>query len=492
MLTGGSLEAETDGAIFGKTVAGGVWKYLFYTDSLILASINVECVCRTDGGYSTSTMVFDMSTYLSKTDITHRFVGADVTQQMRLVVIAVPMASELSTQNVGTALTATAATNVELTQTFVPTVNGSLQYVYLALELVGATMQVDVCGDVTFSTGNRPEATRLSRSTSVTDMGIYAGAKHLYRYAFANNVARLDMGVTYAIKFKATAGSFNYSYANPGGYASGNLWIGDAIASTSDVYFQVHSMQLPMLTVYLKGPTGSTTDVKVCCTPRDSINFAFMDDGSGVWPDLYPSPDVRYDTSLPTTYPPSLQVSNSLTRMSCFPTTTQTVEREVQLLGTVRNGTSPPTPTTLGNFMFYSFSASQANYMFSTLDMPHDWAIGTPLEIHIHWCCNSIVAGNVVWELMYNVAPIGDNFNMTGTTLPVVIVANDTVNLYKHMYTTLNRDMDMSTITTDGMIVNMRLTRRGNDPLDNYGNTVYLFSWGCHYQSNRVGSVFRY
>jgi hypothetical protein len=163
-------------------------------------------------------------------------------------------------------------------------------------------------------------------------------------------------------------------------------------------------------------------------------------------------------------------------------TTLLTSTKEINLMAGVRFFSGPSaTHAAIGNFQIWDFKGNADNEIGMTLDVPHDYTLGTPIEVHVHWFAEDNTAGNIDWSLSYNIATVTGVFDVTGTTAPTVSVANSATT-YKHVTTVLIAALDMSSVVADGACVQFRLQRLGS--ADTYNKGAYVVSVGCHYQAS--------
>ena len=77
-------------------------------------------------------------------------------------------------------------------------------------------------------------------------------------------------------------------------------------------------------------------------------------------------------------------------------------------------GATSPTWGTLRNGLnTWIFAANLDQEIEGAVQLPHDYAEGTDLKLHIHWIPMNTDTGNVVWEYEYTVASIGSAFPAT-------------------------------------------------------------------------------
>lgn len=148
-----------------------------------------------------------------------------------------------------------------------------------------------------------------------------------------------------------------------------------------------------------------------------------------------------------------------------------------------------------GGIRAHQFMA-EGDEAFVNFHMPHDYVMGTPIYIHVHWSHNSTVVtgGSVTWafEIMYakghNQAPFGP---------PVVVAVIDNVNTiqYQHQIaegvaSTVGGSavlLNTDDLEVDG-IVQCRLYLDSNDITTSDVSTVepYAHFVDIHYQSTGI------
>jgi enhancing lycopene biosynthesis protein 2 len=168
---------------------------------------------------------------------------------------------------------------------------------------------------------------------------------------------------------------------------------------------------------------------------------------------------------------------------------TTKINREWQLLSSARSvGAAASTFSIINNYAFYGFSGSQNNELYASMDIPHDYRLGSDIIIHIHWFSASTSPGNVDWVLTYNIGINNGYFTTTGGTVAATVsVPVNTVTAEKHMYNEI-ATISGSTITANNAIINFKLQRLGNT--DTYNDLVYLCSFSSHYQWGQIGDIF--
>lgn len=158
---------------------------------------------------------------------------------------------------------------------------------------------------------------------------------------------------------------------------------------------------------------------------------------------------------------------------------------EFNLLGNTRIAANAPSLSLIGNFYLFNWTPGTSNLVLTTsMDIPHDYLFGTDIIVHTHYFCATTTAGNVRWQIIYDIGIAGGSYNTTGVTLPAVDIPN-VASSNGHIYAEIGT-IPGSTITVDGAVINITIWRLG--AVDSYNGNVYTTSFGCHYQTNRLGS----
>lgn len=154
-------------------------------------------------------------------------------------------------------------------------------------------------------------------------------------------------------------------------------------------------------------------------------------------------------------------------------------------------GTDPAWDTTVGGYLFDGNTSKE--YLAYTLQLPHHWAEGTTLVPHVHWTkttsATATTTTNVMWELAYRWAPIGEVFDGTWTTLSAATTVAGTPDSNAqdvHLITELG-EIDSSGKGISDMLL-LLLDREPNDAADTYGSDARLLSFDLHAQIDSAGS----
>jgi hypothetical protein len=150
----------------------------------------------------------------------------------------------------------------------------------------------------------------------------------------------------------------------------------------------------------------------------------------------------------------------------------------------------------LGGIKAHQFAEGQDAYC--KFHLPHDYAMGTDLFIHVHWLHNStlVTGGSVTWVMETTYAK-GHNQGAFQTPVLVSVVQSASTTQYQHMIaeTALSVSggsavqLDTNTIEPDGLIV-CRIYLDSNDMTVSSGPVPnpYAIEVDIHYQSTIIGT----
>jgi hypothetical protein len=131
----------------------------------------------------------------------------------------------------------------------------------------------------------------------------------------------------------------------------------------------------------------------------------------------------------------------------------------------------------------YTFSQSQEQEAYFTVQLPHTYKEGTDLHPHIHWFPTNTNAGSVVWGLEYTIASISATIGNT-TIINCVDPADGTAN--KHQI------CNFPTINGSGLGISdhiiCRLFRDASAITDDYTTEAGVLEFDFHHEVNTLGS----
>lgn len=142
-----------------------------------------------------------------------------------------------------------------------------------------------------------------------------------------------------------------------------------------------------------------------------------------------------------------------------------------------------------------SFAAAATNTVAIAVQMPHGWAMDTPIEPHVHWMKTTSAAGDVVWELKYQYARINGVFPGSYTTITTTTMSSivtDTNTALQHLISDFAAITIPSPDNTESVMILCLLSRLGGDGADTYGAACKLLEFDIHYQASAIGSSTEY
>lgn len=135
---------------------------------------------------------------------------------------------------------------------------------------------------------------------------------------------------------------------------------------------------------------------------------------------------------------------------------------------------------------------------FINLHLPHDYVIGSPIFVHVHWSHNSplVTGGSVTWVFETSYAK-GHNQSAFSPPVPISIVQNVSVNQYQHMIGETaastaggsSTQLNTSDLEVDGIMM-CRLYLDSNDIITSDASIVnpFVHFVDIHYQSTGIAT----
>lgn len=161
----------------------------------------------------------------------------------------------------------------------------------------------------------------------------------------------------------------------------------------------------------------------------------------------------------------------------------------VPLLAGKSTGSTVPAFSIFRNGIYtYQFEDSKAQEMFLTIQMPHDWKEGSPIDPHIHWSPMTAGSGVVRWGIEYtwaNYDPLTTQVYPATTTIYV-----DSDPFSNAQYGSIITSFGQTTLTGGKIsaILLVRIFRDGAHTNDTYNGNASGLSFDIHYESNTLGS----
>lgn len=136
-------------------------------------------------------------------------------------------------------------------------------------------------------------------------------------------------------------------------------------------------------------------------------------------------------------------------------------------------------------YSFLNNILSQEDQMFLSMQMSHTYKLGSPIECHIHYACQTTSTNNVTWGLDMTMADIGTEFKSAKTYL----VNGTCGNAYSHQLADWHIVGNFTGLSGNAV---MRVYRHSSDAGDTYTGNAFGISVDCHYEKDSLGSSEEY
>jgi hypothetical protein len=135
---------------------------------------------------------------------------------------------------------------------------------------------------------------------------------------------------------------------------------------------------------------------------------------------------------------------------------------------------------------FANNGANAEDEIHFTLQVPHDYKIGSDIYPHVHWAPMTAGSGAVTWGMEYTWVDINGTFSPTG----IVTATSDplSANQYKHIVTTFGPITPSASQDYISSILCIRLFRNSSNAGDTYAGNAALLSFDIHYEADTQGS----
>lgn len=153
-------------------------------------------------------------------------------------------------------------------------------------------------------------------------------------------------------------------------------------------------------------------------------------------------------------------------------------------------GGNRPTYAQIGATPFYAYTFAVNNAIQFIYHVDHDYAEGTPIYLHAHWCASGTNVQPVKWQFTVAYAH-GHQLGEFPFTAPDVMTVEQTPEgvAYTHQIAEIaDPGYEASGgFMTDGLLIVelKRITNGGTDNTDN----IYLLTSDCHYRANKFATV---
>lgn len=151
--------------------------------------------------------------------------------------------------------------------------------------------------------------------------------------------------------------------------------------------------------------------------------------------------------------------------------------------------TEPPFTEYKDGIHLMAFSPFDNMEAFGNFHIDHDYALNTPLYLHIHWTTNTSAIGNVRWGFEYTVAKGHQQMAFGPTTTVYVNQATDGTP-YKHYIAEIS-DVDAipgTNVEPDTLIL-CRVFRDAESALDTLDSAAFGICLDLHYQADKLTTI---
>jgi hypothetical protein len=152
-------------------------------------------------------------------------------------------------------------------------------------------------------------------------------------------------------------------------------------------------------------------------------------------------------------------------------------------------GNNPVFQSVWGNFQGYVFSQSAMNQVWCDFHIRHDYAMGTNMYPHIHWCPITTDTGTVRWGIEYTVAKGHGQQAFPATTTVYVEQTITTNSNQKHMVAEVS---DVNAIPGNliepDAVIKLRIFRDAAHANDTFPAIVHAWQVDIHYRVGQLGT----
>jgi hypothetical protein len=167
--------------------------------------------------------------------------------------------------------------------------------------------------------------------------------------------------------------------------------------------------------------------------------------------------------------------------------------RDLQSPFTVRTSNSQNNPSWIVLFngmQGLAFSKSTMNQVWVDFHIDHDYAMGTNLYPHVHWCPTTVDGGVVRWGIEYTVAKGHQQQAFPATTTVYIEQTIQPNSQWMHFVgETSDLDAISSVDVEPDTVIKVRFFRDAAHPNDTYDAVVHAWQGDIHYQTGRLSSL---
>lgn len=168
---------------------------------------------------------------------------------------------------------------------------------------------------------------------------------------------------------------------------------------------------------------------------------------------------------------------------------TARVKTEIQVKAEAfRLGGTAPTPVVIGSFSVLQFPGTGATRsIYTSFHIPNDWAVGTDIEVHVHWAPVNADAGTVVWQLTWDAVASEANEVISGAGTST-FVSDATQTLQDELLESGSMTISGGSLTSEDTI-GMCIFRDPSHGSDSYGSAASLVIIEISYTADKLGEA---
>lgn len=151
-------------------------------------------------------------------------------------------------------------------------------------------------------------------------------------------------------------------------------------------------------------------------------------------------------------------------------------------------GAAPATHQAYKDGAVLAFASNTDQYIYIVSQMPHTWAEGTDIQVHLHWTIPVAGSGggaeNVKWDLTHSWANREAVFPNSSSKTVTVDVQNDIID--ENFFTSLGTITGTGKTYSSILIISLK---RDTAVANDYAQPAYLIEFDIHYKKNRFGTI---
>lgn len=143
----------------------------------------------------------------------------------------------------------------------------------------------------------------------------------------------------------------------------------------------------------------------------------------------------------------------------------------------------------VGGSDFQAFQFDIGEFFFNFYHINHDYKLGSPIYLHVHWLTDGTSVEPVGWKFQYVYAKGHNQQNYdfgSGGGTEVTLLDTPQGTPFRHLLTEMVTPISNSDFEPDGILW-VKITRVTNGAIDNT-DQVFALTADCHYQTDSIAS----